>query len=146
MGLAPGERPEVSVLFWLGCVIAESPYEEGWVDSGRSEHVELGDEVEDEDEEVPEADAAAILELSFPIELACGESADGLVTVENTGTAIWSRDAGYKLGAVDDDDPLLDSSDVRVWLRDGDTVFPGGTYTFTVPLRAPDSAGTTWTD
>ncbi len=43
-----------------------------------------------------------IVDVTVPAAMTCGETADGIVTVRNVGTATWTRDAGYKLGALDD--------------------------------------------
>ena len=91
-------------------------------------------------------DDAEITGVTIPTAMTCGESADGIVTVRNTGSATWTSDAGYKLGAVGDEDLLL-TGDVRVWLDSGDQVEPGREHAFVLPLQAPDDwAGTTTTD
>jgi hypothetical protein len=91
-------------------------------------------------------DDALILAVSFPTALDCGQAVEAVVTVRNTGTATWTLDAGYKLGAVGDEDLLL-TGDVRVWLDASDQVLSGQEHSFVVPLQAPDGwSGTTTTD
>lgn len=89
----------------------------------------------------PEAplDAAAIVGHTLPEAAGCGESIVATVTVENTGAATWTRDALYKLGAVDDEDPL--TPETRVWLPEGASVPPGGEFVFELELQAPDEPG-----
>ena len=94
----------------------------------------------DEDAE----DGAAVVAINFPDSLDCGELGAGTVTVENTGTTIWTRAEGYKLGTVDDEDPFYDST--RVYLPEGITVAPGETWTFEADIAAPDSEDTYTTD
>ncbi len=90
-------------------------------------------------------DDAEVVFAEFVSELACGAEAVALVTMRNTGTATWTRAGGYKLGAVDDSDPLK-AGDPRIWLAEGDAVPPGGEHTFEIPLQAPDEAATVHTD
>jgi hypothetical protein len=65
--------------------------------------------------------------------------------MRNVGTATWTRDQGYKLGAVDDSDPFYDQ-DTRIWLPESAEVPPGAAWTFEFPLLAPSDAGTWTTD
>jgi len=91
-------------------------------------------------------DSARLHYEAFPAEINCGESAKGYVIMENTGTATWTREAGYKLGALNDQDPLYDSGDVRVWLQEGDSVAPGERHSFEIDLIGTESVGTKRTD
>jgi hypothetical protein len=92
---------------------------------------------------VPDDDAAIDATL-LPTALTCGESFQGWVTVRNTGGDTWSPGEGYRLGAVDDSDPLR--GDVRVDLP-GDVVMPpGASHTFELDLRAPAQPGSYVTD
>jgi hypothetical protein len=90
-------------------------------------------------------DDAAIVSAELPNALRCGAVFAARVTVRNTGAHRWTRAEGYKLGIVDDSDPLYRSG-VRVWLSDDVVVEPGATYTFEFELHAPDEAGTYETD
>jgi hypothetical protein len=90
-------------------------------------------------------DDAQILSAAFPDQIACGGSASATLTVKNTGSSTWTRAGEYKLGAVGDKDAF--DPDLRVYLKDGDSVAPGSTYDFSVPMRAPASGGvitTSW--
>ncbi len=91
------------------------------------------------------ADDALIVSASFPSSLDCGESATATVTVQNTGTATWTRGNAFKLGAIDDSDPFV-GPDPRVWLQEGDVVGPDATWTFEMTLVAPDEGGSFDTD
>ena len=84
-----------------------------------------------------DVDDALIVEADFPSSLDCGEAATATLRVRNAGTTTWSREEGYKLGAVDDSDPLK-PGDARVWLGEGQEVLPGEEVVFEVPLLAPD--------
>ncbi len=86
-------------------------------------------------------DDAALVSATFPTSLVCGESAEAVVTFQNTGETDWTRDESYKLGAIDDADDLI-TGDVRIWLDEGDLSPPGGEHAFVISLIAPtDSEG-----
>ncbi len=93
----------------------------------------------------PEEDAASVVSSNLPTALLCGQTFAAEVVVKNEGLSHWTRDAGYKLGAVDDADPFY-NLDTRVWLEEGEIVPPGASHTFTIPMRAPPLAGTYVTD
>ena len=86
---------------------------------------------------------AAIVSAQFPATLRCGEAAQASVTVRNTSAVTWTAADGFKLGAVDDEDPLY-RDDVRVFLSED--VPPGGTTTFTFSLHAPEGAASLISD
>lgn len=90
------------------------------------------------------ADDATIVEATLPDALACGAGFTASVAVRNRGAATWSREAGYKLGAVGDADPF--HADTRVWLPADVRVAPGEAYTFTFELTAPAQPGAYVTD
>jgi len=85
-------------------------------------------------------DDAQLVTDDFPASLACGESITAAVVMKNTGETTWTRDALYKLGAVDDADPFY-TADTRVWLTDTESIEPGESTTFAIPLLAPDEPG-----
>lgn len=67
------------------------------------------------------------------------------VEMRNTGTATWTREGGYKLGAVDDADPFF--AEGRVWLPEGGAaVASGESWTFEMDLVAPREPGVYTTD
>jgi hypothetical protein len=84
-------------------------------------------------------DEAQILSATLPDQLSCTESRAATVTVKNTGSATWTRAGGYKLAAVSDKDVF--DPDARVLLKESDSVAPGATYEFSVPMHAPLTAG-----
>ncbi|MBX3125747.1 MAG: hypothetical protein KF718_03490 [Polyangiaceae bacterium] len=90
------------------------------------------------------ADDAKIVSFEFPAAIACEQSAQAWVEVENTGSSTWTREAEYKLGAVGDSDPL--SATTRVELPDGVTVAPGEKWTFDITLVAPAQSGAQLSD
>ena len=100
---------------------------------------------DDDDTPPPPDDEADVLAVVLPTALSCGGSFAASVEVRNTGAATWTLDAGYALGAVDDEDPLY-AADVRIRLPEGVSVPPGGTYTFPFPLQAPATGGEYVTD
>lgn len=89
-------------------------------------------------------DDAIVVSATLPTTLACGQAFAAAVTVRNVGGATWTRD-DYKLGAVDDGDPLF-AGEPRVWLDVGTTVAPGGEVTFAFELAAPAEPGAYVTD
>ena len=108
------------------------------------------DDEEAEDDELPEVeddedDDAVVADAWLPDALGCGEAFVAEVEVTNTGAATWTREEGYKLGAVDDADPFF-GEDPRVWLDEDDVVLPGERHVFAFELTAPASAGTYTTD
>jgi hypothetical protein len=101
---------------------------------------------EDTGEQTPaEADAAELVAVVLPTELACGDVFAASVIVRNTGAATWTRESGYKLGAVDDSDSLY-TGEGRIWLPEGVAIAPGQTHSFEFDLTAPLSGGETLTD
>lgn len=91
------------------------------------------------------ADASEVVGSALPDALACGELFAASVTLRNTGTSTWTHD-DFKLGVVDDSDPLFTGGDTRVWLGEGVTVTPGDAHTFEFTLTAPPQPGTYLTD
>ena len=88
-----------------------------------------------------EPDASQLLSLELPSSLGCGELVTASVLMGNNGSETWTREGGYKLGTVDDEDPLyLDGT--RVWLSPDESVEPGSSHTFTFELQAPEEPGT----
>ena len=81
----------------------------------------------------------------LPTELDCGATFQASVEVLNAGSATWTRADGYKLGGVDDEDPL-DDGDARIWLPEETSVVPGESYVFSFELVAPLTPGTYVTD
>ena len=88
---------------------------------------------------------AVVVDAQFPATLSCGQTALATVTMKNTGGVTWSAAEGFKLGAVDDSDPLY-TRDVRVFIDDGVRVPPGASVTFTFELTGPDGEGPRVTD
>ena len=103
------------------------------------------DDDDDDDDGQPPADAAEVVTAVLPETLACGETVPATVEMRNTGLATWTPEDGYKLGTVDDEDPLY-GPNTRVYMADGTSVEPGGSYTFSFELTAPDAAGEYVTD
>lgn len=94
----------------------------------------------------PPADDAVIVVVSYPSELTCDVQVNAQVTMRNTGTATWTRADGYKLGAIDDDDPFKQGDPTRVWLTEDDVVPPGGEHTFVIKMKAGADTGVFTTD
>lgn len=92
-----------------------------------------------------EEDSAEVVSAELPTSLACGAGFDARVVMRNTGRATWTRAAGYKLGTVDDSDPLF-TGDTRVLLPEGVSVPPGAEHAFTFRLEAPSMRGAYGTD
>ena len=66
-----------------------------------------------EDYDAVDGDDAEVASATLPAALSCGASHEARITLRNAGAYPWTRDAGYKLGAVDDSDPFY-SADTRV--------------------------------
>ncbi|MEM7585052.1 MAG: NBR1-Ig-like domain-containing protein [Acidobacteriota bacterium] len=82
---------------------------------------------------------------SLPSQMECGQSLPVTVTMRNSGTATWTSDLCYKLGAGGDSDPFLPSN--RRWpLPGGADVAENEQVTFSFTLQAPDEAGDYETD
>jgi len=145
-------RPPALLLLTLASCATPEPGQESWeeddpnVDTGDLDEAgPSGDTGLSGDEVVDPIDNAAIVGAALPTQLDCGAVAQGSVTVRNTGESIWSREDGFKLGAVDDVDELATTT--RIWLADDEIVEPGDVHTFTVPFEAGDSelsAHTSW--
>ena len=120
--------------------------DEGDDDEGDDDDANSDDDDDDAAPEVP-ADDAVIVASNLPASLECGEAFTAQITLQNTGSATWygTEPDLYKLGAVDDEDPLK-TGDPRIWMGDGAVVPPGASFTFDVPLVAPAEAGTYVTD
>jgi len=82
---------------------------------------------------------STVVRSRFPEALSCGEVAAALVEVRNTGNATWTREAGYKLGTVDDSDPFHPTT--REWLPEEAVIEPGRSRVFEFELTAPDDEG-----
>ena len=90
-------------------------------------------------------DDAVITEATFPANLDCSGSGTAWVTVKNTGSTTWTDADGYRLGAVDDSDPIH-PGEGRIYLDAGESVPPGELHTFTVPLAGTGTAETVASD
>lgn len=80
-------------------------------------------------------DDAVVVAHSLPTQLACSQHTNVSVTVRNIGDSIWTDAGGYRLGAVDDTDPLFVAGN-RVYLAPGESVAPGQEHTFSLELAA----------
>jgi hypothetical protein len=98
-----------------------------------------------QDEDTSDEDNAVVEWVNLPTGLACGETYVAEVKMRNTGQSTWTRDGGFKLGAVNDDDSLY-GPDVRVWLSEGVSVRPGETHIFDFLLAAPQAESVYLTD
>lgn len=110
-------------------------------DTGRAPIDSEGDVAPDVDEQ----DAAVVLQHTLPSEMSCGEEVAAQVVVRNTGQSIWTREAGFKLGVVEDEDPFY-GPDTRVWLSPDVSIPPGGSHAFSFTMVAPQQEGTFTTD
>ena len=87
---------------------------------------------------------AVLVDAQFPASMRCGERATVRITLRNASAIAWTRADAFKLGAVDDEDPLY-QNDVRIFLGD-ERVAPGASTTFTFDLVAPENSGARVTD
>lgn len=90
-------------------------------------------------------DDAVVVSVELPTRLGCGATLSARITMGNSGTATWTRAGDYKLGAVDDADPLH-SGDPRVWLPETAAIAPDEEWVFELELTAPETPGRYTTD
>jgi hypothetical protein len=83
---------------------------------------------------------AAFVSQSVPATMARGATATVSVTMRNSGTAVWTRAGGYRLGSQNPQDNLTWGIG-RVELEAGDSIANGQQKTFTFTIRAPSTAG-----
>jgi hypothetical protein len=98
--------------------------------------------------EEPTADLknnASIVDNNLPLSLLCNALTPVNIVVRNTGTTTWTKADGYKLGTVDDEDPLYPSG-TRVWLSEEAEVPPNAEWTFEFDLQAPAQSGVFFSD
>jgi len=88
-------------------------------------------------------DDADFVSSTIPGTMAAGQQYSVNVTMKNTGLNTWTRDDGYKLGAIDNSDPFASTRHV---LAIGETVAPGEQKTFAFTMTAPQTPGTYLTD
>ncbi|MCK6530278.1 hypothetical protein L6R50_22895 [Myxococcota bacterium] len=98
-----------------------------------------------DDDVAVDGDDAEVVSTALPAALSCGASHEARIALRNAGEHPWTREDGYKLGAVDDSDPFY-TTDTRVWLPEGVTVAPGETweFVFTLTASAPGTYTTDW--
>jgi hypothetical protein len=89
-------------------------------------------------------DDAEVTLDTFPPQMDTGATRSITITVHNTGTTTWTKAGGYRLGAIDDSDPLAGVT--RVDLADGDVVAPGDSHDFVIAITAPGASGTVTSD
>ncbi len=83
-------------------------------------------------------DSAAFVSQAMPSLMATGATARASITLRNTGTNTWSEAARYRLGSVTPGDNRIWGLN-RVYLPA--SVAPGGTVTFSFPIKAPVTPG-----
>ncbi len=91
------------------------------------------------DNENRPADDSQLTDHTFPSAMACGESQNVSLTLENTGHATWVGGSAYKLAAVGNSDPF--TSTTRIAIPSGTNVYPGQSHTFELELTAPLNEG-----
>ncbi|MDP7114666.1 MAG: NBR1-Ig-like domain-containing protein, partial [Myxococcota bacterium] len=106
---------------------------------------DTGDDDTGDDDTTAAEDDAEVVATVLPTGLDCGELFQASIEMRNNGWASWTRDDGYKLGTVDDEDPLF-TDDTRVYLPEGVAVAPGETHLFEFELTAPGGDGVHVTD
>ncbi len=92
----------------------------------------------------PAVDDARLVADNFPDHMEAGQSIVVEVTFENSGPTTWTAAAGYKLGAVGDQDSFAAT---RQLLGPGESIAPGQQKTFAIRLTAPATPGfypSTW--
>jgi len=89
----------------------------------------------------PEEDVNDAIEINnnLPSATPCGLPNNSSIVMQNSGTSTWTPEAGYKLGAVGDEDPLYPGN--RILLPPGTSIPPGGEWEFEFDILAPDEPG-----
>ena len=118
---------------------------EGTGDPETGEEPETGDPETGEDPTPDSNNGASIVQNNLPDSLPCDALTAVNIVVRNTGTTTWTRAAGYKLGIVDDEDPLYPSG-TRVWLSEETVVPPDTEWTFEFSLQTPAQSGVFFSD
>ncbi|UHA73720.1 NBR1-Ig-like domain-containing protein [Paenibacillus sp. 481] len=88
--------------------------------------------------------SAKIVSHTIPDKMIVGETYPVSVTVKNTGMPEWTEQQMFRLGAVDDGDPL--SVTGRIVLPNDTKVTYGNTHTFHFTMIAPPKKGVYTTD
>jgi hypothetical protein len=114
-------------------------------DPETGEEPETGDPETGEDPTPDSNNGASIVQNNLPDSLPCDALTAVNIVVRNTGTTTWTRAAGYKLGIVDDEDPLYPSG-TRVWLSEETVVPPDTEWTFEFSLQTPAQSGVFFSD
>lgn len=86
-----------------------------------------------------------LVQETFPSVMESGQPLTVRVTLRNTGTSTWTRQAGFALAATGDRDPL--GAAARQHLEPGESIAPGQEKTFSLALTAPaipDRYRTSW--
>ncbi len=88
-------------------------------------------------------DDAQIVSNTIPTTMTAGLTYPVSITVKNTSYLTWSNADNYRLGTVDDSDPLAGG---RQLIPAGSTVAPGQNHTFVFNMIAPSTPGIYTTD
>jgi hypothetical protein len=92
------------------------------------------------EEIMSQGNLATYVSQMVPAQMTAGLIYGVSVTMKNTGTTTWNRNAGYKLGSQSPQDNIRWSLG-RVELGPSDSIPPGGTKRFDFQVRAPATAG-----
>lgn len=84
--------------------------------------------------------AAEFADQSVPASMRSGQPYSVTVKMLNTGTVTWTEAAQFRLGAVNPNDNRTWTSTGRAYLAA--STAPGAIATFTIPVTAPQKAGT----
>ncbi|MEK9182501.1 MAG: Ig-like domain-containing protein, partial [Patescibacteria group bacterium] len=85
--------------------------------------------------------SAQYVNQNVPATMTVGQKYYVNVTFKNTGTSTWTRNDAFKLGSQFPQDNTTWGAN-RFYLETSDTVAPGQSKTFTMPITAPSSPGT----
>ncbi|MDP6933571.1 MAG: NBR1-Ig-like domain-containing protein [Myxococcota bacterium] len=117
----------------------------GAEDTGETEQTDPSGDVDETGDTTGTEDGADLESVDLPLSMGCGDSYSASVEMRNTGQTTWTREDGYKLGAVNDEDSLY-GPDVRVWLPEDVSVAPGESHVFDFELTAPQEEDDYLTD
>jgi uncharacterized membrane protein len=88
------------------------------------------------------SDGASFVTQSVPTSMQPGQTASVSITMRNTGSTIWTRAGGYKLGSENPRDNTLWTGGTRINMPASLSILPGQSLTFTFEISAPTTPGT----
>jgi len=144
-----GMRNVAAFVWVVGC--APSPVAPRFDDAGADRVVDVrpapNDQVVIDQSPPPDVppvgipDDARVVRSIYPQWMIPGETGRIHVTMANVGTATWTTESGYRLGAVGDSDPVAESTRIDVAGPVMGSPSTPGVFTFDIYIHAPTDIG-----